>query len=48
MWDLIVDALGALTITLASYFYMKRGMISFIERSIQRFIAGNPRLFERR
>lgn len=48
MWDLIVDALGALTITLASYLYMKRGMTSFIERSIQRFIAGNPRLFKRR
>lgn len=48
MWDLIVDAIGALTIALAGYLYMKRGMTSFIERSIQRFIAANPRLFERR
>lgn len=47
MWDLIVDALGALTIALAGYLYMKRGMTSFIERWIQRFIAGNPRLFRR-
>ena len=48
MWDLIVDALGALTIALAGYLYMKRGMTSVIERWIQRFIAGNPRLFKRR
>ena len=48
MWDLIVDALGALTIALAGYLYMKRGMTSIIERWIQRFIAGNPRLFKRR
>jgi uncharacterized membrane protein YjdF len=47
MWDLIVDALGALAITLVGYLYMKRGMTSFIERWIQCFIAGNPRLFTR-
>jgi uncharacterized membrane protein YjdF len=48
MWDLIVNTLGALAVTLASYFYMKRGIESFVERWIQRFIAGNPRLFSRR
>lgn len=47
MWDLIVDALGALAIALAGYLYMKRGMTSFIVPWIQRFIAGNPRLFNR-
>lgn len=47
MWDLIVDALGALMIALAGYVYMKRGMTSFIERWIQRFIASNPQLFKR-
>jgi len=47
MWDLAVDALGALAITLAGYLYMKRGMRSFIVPWIQRFIAGNPRLFKR-
>lgn len=48
MWDLIVDALGALALVLTGYLYVKRGMTSFIERWIQRFIAGNPRLFKRR
>ncbi len=48
MWDLIVDALGALVIALAGYMYMKRGTTSFIERWIRRFIASNPRLFKRR
>ena len=47
MWDLIVDAIGALAISLAGYLYTKRGATSFIERWIQRFIAGNPRLFRR-
>jgi uncharacterized membrane protein YjdF len=47
MWDLIVDALGALAIAIAGYVYMKRGMTSLIERWIQRFIAGNPQLFKR-
>ena len=47
MWDLIVDALGALAIALAGYLYMKRGMTSFIVPWIQRFISGNPRLFKR-
>ena len=45
MWDMIVDALGALAVALAGYLYMKRGMTSFIVPWIQRFIAGNPRLF---
>lgn len=47
MWDLIVDALGALTISLTGYLYLKRGMRSFVAEWIQRFIAGNPRLFRR-
>lgn len=47
MWDLIVDALGALTIALSGYLYMNRGMTSLIERWTGRFIAGNPRLFKR-
>ncbi len=48
MWDLIVDALGALGIALFGYVYMKRGMNSPIERGIQRFIAANPRFFRQR
>jgi uncharacterized membrane protein YjdF len=45
MWDLIVDTLGALVISSVGYYYMRRGMESIIERWIQRFIAGNPKLF---
>jgi uncharacterized membrane protein YjdF len=45
MWDLIVDALGALAISVMGYCYMRRGMESVIERWIQKFIVGNPRLF---
>lgn len=47
MWDLIVDALGALLIAVSGYLYMKWGMNSPVERLIRRFIAGNPRLFRR-
>lgn len=46
MWDLIVDALGALTIALSGYLYLKCGMTSPIERWIQRFIAGNSWMFK--
>ncbi len=48
MWDLIVDTLGALAVSVVSYLCMKRGVQSFSERWIQRFIDGNPRLFARR
>ena len=45
MWDLIVDAVGALSIAVFGYVYMTRGMKSPVERWIQRFIVANPRLF---
>lgn len=48
MWDLVVDTVGAAVVSVAGYLYMKRGVKSFIERWIQRFIEGNPRLFRRR
>ncbi len=48
MWDLIVDSVGAFVLSLVGYWYMKRGMTSFIERWIQRFIDSNPRLFRTR
>ncbi len=48
MWDLIVNSLGALVVSAAGYVYMKRRVKSFVERWIQRFIEGNPRLFSRR
>lgn len=49
MWDLIVDAGGALVISILGYGYLKTtDDNSFLERMIQRFISSNPRLFKRR
>jgi len=48
MTDLIVDALGALAISLLGYRYLKRtGHDSFLEKLIDSFIKRNPRLFSR-
>lgn len=48
MWDLIVDALGALVVSTVSYFYMKRSKEFLVERWVHRFIENNPQLFSRR
>ena len=45
MWDMMVNALGALTISALGGLYMKRRQRSFIETWIHRFIERNPRLF---
>jgi uncharacterized membrane protein YjdF len=46
MWDLIVDTLGALTISILGYGYLKKaGNESFLIRWIQSFVRHNPRLF---
>lgn len=48
MWDLIVDTLGALVITVLGYGYIKTARNeSFLERWIHAFIKSNPRLFNR-
>ncbi len=47
MWDLIVDSLGALTVALFSYVYMKRRKHSPLERWIERLVEENPRLFKK-
>lgn len=47
MWDLIVDTLGALAISLFGGWYMSRQTPSFIEHWIRKFIDKNPRLFGR-
>jgi len=47
MWDLIVDAIGALTIASVGYVYMRTGTEYFIERWIERFVEANPRMFQR-
>lgn len=47
MWDLIVDTLGALTISILGYGYLKTaGNESFLTRWIQSFVRNNPRLFD--
>ncbi|MCA1732661.1 MAG: hypothetical protein LC732_03560 [Acidobacteria bacterium] len=49
MFDLIVDALGALAISLFGYVFLKTSDVdSFLERWILRFIEANPRLFRTR
>ena len=46
MWDLIVDAAGAGTISILGYGYLtKAGSDSFLERWLENFIVSNPRLF---
>lgn len=47
MWDLIVDTIGALAISLYGLFYLRRSEQSFIDRWVQNFIARNPRMFDR-
>lgn len=49
MYDLLVDALGALVIAVLGYGYIKtKGSESFLERWIDTFIKSNPQLFRRR
>lgn len=47
MFDLILDAIGALIISLIGYAYMKQNTPSFIEKWIHKFIEANPQLFNR-
>ena len=48
MWDLIVDAVGALVISVLGYGYFRTAdKASFLERWIDAFIRGNPRFFGR-
>ncbi len=46
MWDLIVDAAGALVISALGWRYMRQGKRSFIEHWIHKFIQRNPHLFK--
>lgn len=47
MWDLIVDTLGALVISIWGWWWMLSPAESFIERWVHRFIVTNPRLFKK-
>ncbi len=45
MWDLIVDTLGALLVSLMGWHHMRRKKPSFIDTWIGKFIAHNPAMF---
>jgi uncharacterized membrane protein YjdF len=47
MWDLILDAAGALFISLLGWSYLHRDEPAFIQRWIRDFIRRNPHLFGR-
>ncbi len=48
MWDLIVDAVGAVVIATAGYYHMRHKIRSIIADWIEKFIRGNPKLFSSR
>lgn len=49
MWDLIINASAAMTISLLGYGYLKSPRVdSFLERAILRFILDNPTVFRKR
>jgi len=46
MWDLIVDCVGALVISIMGWIYLRtQGKESFLERWIQSFVDANPGMF---
>lgn len=45
MKDFILNAVGALTISIMGYFYLKNGEQFFLNKVIERFVKKNPRLF---
>lgn len=47
MWDLIVDAIGALVIAVLGWSWLRTaGTASFLERWIESFVSSNPRFFD--
>ncbi len=46
MWDLIVDALGALIVSVAGFFYLKGDKPPLFDWLIERFVDSNPKLFK--
>lgn len=47
MADMIVNAIGALIISIAGYFYFKSDKTYFLEKWIAKFIEINPKIFKR-
>lgn len=49
MWDLIVDTIGAATISALGWVYLRTaGSSSFLERWIESFVKSNPKIFKSR
>ena len=48
MWDLIVDAAGAITVSVSGWAYMSRARRHRIDNWLRRFIERNPHLFDRK
>jgi uncharacterized membrane protein YjdF len=47
MWDMIVNAIGALVISTAGYWYLKRDKDFFVKEWIRKFVQKNPGLFRK-
>jgi len=47
MWDMILNAIGALIVSMIGWWHMSSGRRSFIDLLIQKFILRNERLFRR-
>jgi hypothetical protein len=48
MWDMIVNAIGALVISTAGYWYLKRDKDFFVKEWIRKFVQKNPGLFRKK
>lgn len=49
MWDLVVDSVSALVVSVSGYFYLKRKQTTpFFERLVTKFVEKNPQLFRRK
>ena len=47
MWDMIVNALGALVVSLSGWWYLKRKESFYIRTLILKFIKRNPKMFRK-
>ncbi len=47
MWDMIVNAAGAMIVSLTGWWYLKRKQSFYIRSLIQKFITSNPKLFSK-
>ncbi|MAG38547.1 hypothetical protein CMO90_00490 [Candidatus Woesearchaeota archaeon] len=48
MWDLIVDAIGALLVSVSGYFYLRGGDSFLMERFVKKFIKLNEKLLKKK